>query len=197
MTDLFRNRYRIPSAQAAWWDYANNGAYFITICTHDRVHLFGRITNGIMNLSDIGMVAHQCWMDIPAHFPFVELGAFVVMPNHVHGIIIIDNQDNQIETQNFASPQNPSPQNPSPQNQKSQNKFGSQSKNLASIIRGYKTGVTKYATMNNIPFKWQSLYHDHIIRNDGEYLRISEYIVNNPAKWEQDMFNKKDGKGLF
>ncbi len=188
MTDLFRNRYRIPSARAAWWDYANNGAYFITICTYDRVHFFGRITNGIMNLSDIGMVAHKCWMDIPTHFPFVELGAFVVMPNHVHGIIIIDNQDNQIETQNFASPQNPSPQNPSPQNpspqnQKSQNKFGPQSKILASIIRGYKTGVTKYATMNNIPFKWQSLYHDHIIRNDGEHLRISEYIVNNPAKW--------------
>jgi len=215
MTDRFQNRYRIPSARAAWRDYANNGAYFITIKTAGGEHCFGRVVARKMNLSDIGTVAHKCWMDIPTHFPFVELGAFVVMPNHVHGIIIIDNPENpntakpddeqiigndnehtvrldSVETQNFASlPPEPPTYGPQSPHSKTINKFGPQSKNLASIIRGYKTGVKKYATMNGIPFQWQPLYHDHIIRDDGEYVRISDYIASNPAKWEQDRHYRK------
>ena len=87
---LFKNKYRIGSIRASWWDYGWNGAYFITICTHNRIHYFGEVENGKMNLSSLGEAAEKCWYEIPLHFPFVRLGSFVVMPDHVHGIIIID-----------------------------------------------------------------------------------------------------------
>ena len=167
--DKFQNKYRIPSARAKWWNYSNNGLYFITICTAGHEHFFGEIVND-MELSAIGKIALQCWLDIPNHFPFVKLDAFVVMPNHVHGIL---------EIVNITPPPT------------TKNKFGPQSRNLASIIRGYKIGVQKYATYNKIDFDWQARFHDHIIRNDAEFHRIHHYIVENPAKWKQDKFFNK------
>ena len=183
--EKYKNKYRISSTRLQNWDYGWNGAYFITICTHNREHYFGEIVNKKMELSEIGIAAEKYWYEIPQHFPFVKLGAFVVMPNHIHGIIIIDkNDDNDItdtdttvETQNFASLSSPP-----------KNKFGPQSKNLASIIRGYKIGVTKFAKQINPQWKWQSRYYDHIIRNDKSYKKISEYIVNNPVNWRDDKF---------
>ena len=190
--EKYKNKYRIPSARLQKWDYGWNGAYFITICTHNREHYFGEIVNGKMELSKIGIAAGKYWHEIPQHFAFVKLGVFIVMPNHIHGIIIIDkNDDNDIvttvatvETQNFASQQQQ--QQPTT----SKNKFGPQSKNLASIIRGYKIGVTKFAKQINPQWKWQSRFYDHIIRNDKSYNKISEYIVNNPVNWQDDKFYK-------
>ena len=95
MQNKFQNKYRIPSARLQTWDYANNGAYFITICTQNREHFFGNIKNGNMQLSEIGKLAQQFWYEIPNHFPMVELGNFVVMPNHVHGILIIDKTNDE------------------------------------------------------------------------------------------------------
>jgi len=95
MQNKFQNKYRIPSARLQTWDYANNGAYFITICTQNREHFFGNIKNGIMQLSEIGKLAAQFWYEIPNHFPMVELGNFVVMPNHVHGILIINKTNDE------------------------------------------------------------------------------------------------------
>jgi REP element-mobilizing transposase RayT len=106
------------------------------------------------------------------------------MPNHVHGIVIINKPDgmvktqNMVETQNIASLQPGNPQNP----------FGPQSQNLASIVRGYKIGVTKFARQNGIPFLWQTRYHDHIIRNEREYETICRYIYENPQRWLKDKF---------
>jgi REP element-mobilizing transposase RayT len=110
---------------------------------------------------------------IPSHFPFVLLDAFVIMPNHVHGILLIDKP---VETQHLASLPPP------------QNRFGPQSQNLASIIRGFKIGVTKYANQHQITFAWQSRYHDHVIRNTGDYDRIRQYVAENPQKWSADTF---------
>ncbi|MFA4967912.1 MAG: hypothetical protein WC624_06850, partial [Candidatus Margulisiibacteriota bacterium] len=108
-----------------------------------------------------------------------------VMPNHVHGILVIDDDGVFVETQNFAS-LHPQPPPPKPlQN----NQFGPQSKNLASIIRGFKIGVKKYATMHNIYFAWQSRFYDHIVRNHKSLSRIRKYIVENPMKWENDRNN--------
>lgn len=199
--DKYQNKYRISSARAPFWDYGWNAAYFVTICTHNRVCWFGKIVeaqhSGLpkqMQLSEIGKIAEQCWQEIPGHFPFVELGAFVIMPDHVHGIVIIDKPDdgrndgnenennaetqNPAETQDFASLQNDT--------NKPKNKFGPQSKNLASIIRGFKIGVTKNARCIDPEFSWQSRYHDHIIRNGKSYDNISRYIINNPAKWNEE-----------
>ncbi|WP_143470442.1 transposase [Labilibaculum filiforme] len=87
----FQNKYRIPSARAVWWNYFNEGRYYVTICSHNRQWFFGSISDQKMELSSIGKLAHQFWFGIPDHFPFVKWHAFVVMPNHVHGIIEISN----------------------------------------------------------------------------------------------------------
>ncbi|MBS4012129.1 MAG: hypothetical protein KGZ97_00005 [Bacteroidetes bacterium] len=88
--EKFKNKYRIASARAQWWNYGWNGAYFITICTQNRVHYFGEVNNGKMVLSNLGVIAYHFWNEIPNHCPFVELGNFIVMPNHIHGILILD-----------------------------------------------------------------------------------------------------------
>jgi putative transposase len=229
--DKFRNKYRIKSARHPNWDYANNAAYFVTICTKGRECYFGEIANGQMKLSDIGKIAFDCWIEIPKHFPFVKLDALVIMPNHVHGIIIIDkpvetqyftchNQNDQynnkrdVETQDFASQNNQcnnerniktqdfASQNNQCNNERNietqdfaslripKNKFGPQSKNLASIIRGFKIGVTKNARQIHADFSWQSRFHDRIIRDNNQFERIQTYINNNPLHWEKDKMNK-------
>ncbi|MFT5749930.1 MAG: putative transposase [Ancylomarina sp.] len=179
MSDKYKGRYRIESARLKSWDYGWNAAYFVTICTHCREHYFGDIVDGRMQLSEIGQLANKYWLEIPKHFPFVELDAFVVMPNHLHGILVINkpNDERHVETQNFASlPLG------------TQNKFGPQSQNLASIIRGFKIGVTKNARKIKPDFMWQARFYDHIIRNDESLFRIRDYIKSNPLKWAKDKF---------
>ena len=184
MTEKFQNKYRIASARLPQWDYGWNAAYFVTICTQGREHYFGDIIDGSMLLSDIGHLANKYWLEIPKHFPFVELDVFVVMPNHVHGIVIINKPNDEchderyVETQNFASLPF-----------ESKNKFGPQSQNLASIIRGFKIGVTKNARKIKAGFAWQSRFHDHIIRNNKSFNRIQAYIQSNPQNWKKDKFN--------
>ena len=175
---LFNHRYRIASARAQWWNYGWNGAYFITICTSNREHFFGHIKNKIMIVTPAGKCAYDSWLNIPKHFPFVELGEFVVMPNHVHGIIIINKMNTKSKMEDPIILQ-------------TRNEFGPQSQNMGSIIRGYKIGVTKYCKNKNILFGWQTRYHDHIIRDQNEFERISKYIRNNPLNWKKDGFFKK------
>ncbi len=92
---LYKNRYRVESTRWKHWDYSSNGEYFITICTKNRNPYFGKIRNGVMGLNEIGNMTAIYWQNIPLHFPFVELGPWVVMPNHVHGVIIINNGESQ------------------------------------------------------------------------------------------------------
>lgn len=179
--------------RANWWDYSSNARYFITICTRVKKPFFGEIRDQKMNLNELGKWAEICWQDIPNHFPFVELGAFVVMPDHIHGIIIINKPlsiGTNVESQNIATPHSLSDNN-SNINNKAKNKFGPQSKNLASIIRGFKIGVTKKSKSLYPGFKWQTLYYDHIIRNDGDLERIVKYIQNNPLNWNKKRNPKK------
>ena len=97
---LFQNKYRIESTRFKGWDYASTGSYFVTICTFDRVNLFGRVVKGQMELNQYGNIVNQCWLDLPNHYKNIRLDAFVIMPNHVHGIIVIDNHD-FIDNHNF------------------------------------------------------------------------------------------------
>jgi len=167
MTDLFQDKYRISSIRLSHWDYGSNAAYYITICTKNRVPYFGKVKDGIIQLSAIGQIAHQCWADIPLHFPFVILDEYIIMPDHMHGIIII-NKENNIGQQHAV------------------NTFGPQSQNLASIIRGFKVGVTKGARIINGGFGWQPRYYEHIIRNENAHNRIVNYIKNNPKNWRKN-----------
>lgn len=195
--EKFLNKYRIASARAPWHIY-NGGIYFVTICTKNKEHYFGKIANGEMQLSIIGQIAEKCWKEIPQHFPHVEIPIWVVMPNHIHGIIVIASPaetqccmgaqnivgtQNIVETQNFASLRRRRQRRQQQQCQNT-NKFGPQSKNLASVIRGFKIGVTKYARQNNIPFAWQPRFYDRIVRNNDELNRIAIYIEQNIEKWD-------------
>lgn len=205
----FKGKYRIESTRATWWNYGWDAAYFITICTKNREHYFGKIgvearliaplsdKPPLMQLSEIGQIAQSCWDDIPNHFPFAKLGEFVVMPNHVHGIVIIDKSqldihpiDGDVDTRLIAYP--PATSNPPATPQSiggfSGNKNPMLNDNLSRIIRWFKGRTTFESRKIHPHFAWQSLFHDHIIRNDEAYQRITTYIRNNPVKWHEDKF---------
>ena len=185
----FQNKYRSESARAQWWDYGNEGAYFITICTKNREHFFGEIINGIMHLSHLGVLADVLWHEIPHHSPNVKLGAFVVMPNHIHGILILNGNVGTLSSSSLSQPPNPET---IIKNQQMAN-ISPQSGTVSAIIRGYKSAITKHANRLGIENGWQPRFHDHIIRNEIEYQRIHNYIVNNPVKWEKDtLFKNKN-----
>ena len=214
----FRNKYRLPSTRLPKWDYGWNAAYFVTICTARRVCYFGEIANKdgdarscVSTLSELGKIAWQYWSEIPKHFPFVQLDSFVVMPNHIHGIIIINkpyvgknwtpidglnsnpgdhsNDVTTVETQNLASLQSTSRIVDQSITQP-KNKFGPQSENLPSIIRGFKSAVTINARKINPDFAWQPRYYDIIIQDKKSYNRIRKYIIANPENWCNDDFHK-------
>ncbi|MEO7047232.1 MAG: hypothetical protein ABI091_18155 [Ferruginibacter sp.] len=167
------------------YEYSQAGLYFITICCQDRIWRFGEIltdenSQPKMILNDAGIIANDCWLEIPQHFPNAKLHEHIVMPNHVHGIIELSGD--VLRAQNIE----PLPNTP-------QHKFqkiipGS----IGSIIRGYKIGIT-LGVKNIFPDEkiWQRNFYEHIIRNEKAYQTISNYIVNNPAKWYEDKFYKK------
>jgi REP element-mobilizing transposase RayT len=181
----FKNKYRIQSARLPGFDYSSNGAYFITICTKNREHFFGEIIDGKMQLSEMGEIAKDCWEQIPQHFPFVQLGAFVIMPNHVHGIIVVDKTD--VETLHATS----LPLQRDELYKGSHDIFSQlspQKYSVGSIIRSYKSAVSKNIHEFSPNFTWQSRFHDHIIRNEKEFTKISEYIMHNPQNWKEDCY---------
>ena len=305
--EKYQNKYRIPSTRMQNWDYGWAGSYFITICTRDREHYFGNVVDGKMKLSEIGIIADILWHEIKNHGKNVELGEFVVMPNHIHGIVILnepvnnngnnngndngndndnddnndndggndngndngnnggnndgnDNNDEIVETTHALSLPNPlivpnplsvpnpliapnslsvpnpliapnslSVPNPLPESNSlsvhhslsvpntlpesipltvpdplsnphvlsiqstqpagktiGQKRFQHQGKNTLSAIAGsYKSAVSKHAHRLGMEFGWQPRFHDHLIQDDSEYRRISQYILNNPAKWKK------------
>ncbi len=188
----FQNKYRIASTRLKHWDYRNNGAYFITICTANREPYFGAIINQTIALNAIGVLAEQFWMDIPNHFPFVTLGNFVIMPNHMHGILIIDrthgNRVNNVgagdtvETLHCNASTNPNTKN------QQMAKISPKSGSISTIVRSYKSVVTKHARKIHADFGWQTRFHDHIIRNNTSFNNIQNYILENPLRWEKDKF---------
>ena len=194
--EKFRGKYRIASARLQSWDYGSNGMYFITVCTGDRNHFFGEVVQGKMILSHVGIIADVLWYEIKNHAKNIELGEFVVMPNHVHGILILDNSGNNnaidgkdkaclVSTTNNAT----NTTNKINRNSIEKNRFQNQGKNtISSIVGGYKSAVTKHARRLGFDFDWQSRFHDHIIRDEQSYLRITEYIINNPQNWRDDCF---------
>lgn len=207
----FQNKYRISSIRAQWWDYGWNGAYFITICTQDRKHYFGEIQNNKMILSEVGIIADLLWHQIPIHHKNIELGDFVVMPNHIHGILIIDKQNNidldnvndtndaNNEQTGHALSQPAQPAQPDQPDQPDQSKnpgsqrFQNIGKNtISSIVGSYKSAVTKHANRLGYPHQWQKLFYDNIIRSNNDYQRISDYIVSNPEKWGKDKFKTEN-----
>jgi len=156
------------------YDYAQSGGYFITVVTYHRDLLFGKITNEEMQLNEMGKIVDECWHAIPEHFPNLELGAYIVMPNHLHGIIVI-NDDGRGTI--YRAP--------------TQEQFQKPVKgSIPTIIRTFKAAVTRRIGREHNPTGiWQKNYYEHIIRDHEDWDRIHRYIEANPSMWAEDEEN--------
>ena len=206
MADKFNNRYRISSTRLQSWDYAKNGLYFITICTKNHDHYFGEIIDNEMQLSQIGNIVESEWIKTFEMRPDMNLrmDEYVVMPNHFHATIIIGENRYNTHCGNAVFCNNAIPRRDAmhcvsttitaqtviPITQPKLNQFGRQSKNLSSVIRGFKIGVTKNARKLDPDFEWQSRFYDHIIRDSKSLKKIQNGIVNNPLQWKDNKYYK-------
>ena len=162
------------------YDYTHPGAYFITICTRDRACLFGEVVDGEMRLNEYGRIARRCWEEIPLHFPHAELDAFVVMPNHVHGIVILT-----VGARHNIGAQHAVPLLPGKTEQFGKPVPGS----IPTIVRSFKSATTRHINvLRGTPRApvWQRNYYEHIIRNEESLNRLREYIITNSMRWATD-----------
>ena len=179
-----RRSIRLPD-----YDYARPGAYFITMVTYQRDCLFGNIVDGKMHLSAMGQIAEEHWRLIPEHFPQVELGAYVIMPDHVHGIIIINGRSNADAFDRRGTTMS-CPDISCPD--VAREKFGKPVRgSIPTIVRSYKASVTRRIQRErNATAIWQRNYYERVIRNDEAHHRISLYIESNVARWVMDNENR-------
>lgn len=177
--DNAQGRHHRKSIRIKEYDYAKPGAYFVTIVTYQRDCLFGEIKNGETMLNDFGTIADECWRAIPEHFPFVELGAYVIMPNHVHGVIVINDMGDG--TGRGAAMLRPYDDNPNP------HKINVKPGSLGAIVRSFKSAVSyRINKEHNATGIWQRNYYEHIIRDEKDLQRITDYIEANPSRWDED-----------
>lgn len=188
--EKFQNRFRIPSARANWHDY-NCGVYFVTICTKNREHYFGEICTGPqMQLSPIGQYAYEQFMNVKSHYPYAEIPLFVIMPDHIHAIVTIDGENDCGDGVHVNCRDGVHTVSTDIVNHQMQTI--AKCKGLLSVVvGGLKRAITHYANENNIPFAWQTRFHDRIIRNQDEFDKISDYIEKNVVNWQNDMGNMK------
>lgn len=163
--------------------------YFVTLCTAEREHYFGKYENNKILLSEIGEIVQKEWIRTQEIRPEmnIELDAFCVMPNHFHGIIIIgENEYNRRDAMHGVSTGDAMHRVSTTTKTEKQNQFAPQRKNLASVIRGFKSSVTMYARKNNIDFAWQTRFYDQIIRDNKSFIKIRQYIENNALNWHDE-----------
>jgi len=158
---MFKNKYRVESGRLKGYDYSSPGAYYITTVTKNRKCYFGNVVNDKMILNEFGKIVNNFWKEIPKHFPYVILDEHIVMPNHVHGIIILDEFTEISKTKEKRQP-------------------------IGVIINQFKRICTITIRMTDINFGWQPRFHDHIIRNEDDLNRIRQYIIDNPKNWNSD-----------
>jgi putative transposase len=223
MAELFQNKYRIASARLPHWDYGADGGYFITICVNEMRHEFGEIVHDGLAPTPLGEIAGLHWLEIPTRFLYARLDAHVIMPNHMHGILIIDKgamphhgtdyegnaidvvgddgnrhgidgkpnaidvvgddgNGHGVETRFIASLHH------DPRGGVTGHMNPMLHHNVARIVRWYKGRCAYEMRKVNPAFRWQARFWDRVIRNEAEYERIRNYILNNPAKWQQDRF---------
>jgi REP element-mobilizing transposase RayT len=187
---LYRAKYRVESARLNGWDYSSNAHYFVTICTKSWICFFGEVIDGTMNLSTIGEIAAEEWQKTEQIRPNVRLDEWVIMPNHIHGIIVIENEiatesndkrNTIVETSRWDV-------------SKTRHRRASTGQllpnSLSSIIGQFKSVCTKRIRKYELPkFAWQPRFYDHIIRSEESLNKAREYIRNNPLKWESDKNN--------
>ncbi|HHT9112849.1 MAG: transposase [Planctomycetes bacterium] len=185
----FQGKYRIESTRLKDYDYSLNGAYFVTVCTKNSMHLFGSIVDQKLIPNRQAEVVTECWLGLPAHYTNCVLDKFIIMPNHVHGIIIIDNEiaETGLKLNNTIVETGLKPVSTAG--------WVTKPYSLSEIIRGFKTfsarRINEYQNTRGKAF-WQSRFYDHIIRNREELKRIRQYIIENPLKWELEKNNHEN-----
>ena len=207
----YNNKFRIESTRLQKWDYRNAGVYYITICTQNREYYFGEILNDKMQLSSVGVIANTLWYEIINHSNNVALDEFVVMPNHIHGILILDNDKNDIggidediddDCRDVAyrdvayrdvacNVSTGITEMTLGEKNEFMSTISPKSGSVGRIIGSYKSAVTKYAHKLGFDFAWQSRFYEHIIRNQKSLQKIQDYIINNPKNWENDKLNNR------
>jgi REP element-mobilizing transposase RayT len=202
--DHSSKRYHRRSIRLKGYDDTQPGAYFVTLCTHDRVCLFGEVVEGQMRLNELGEIVCQCWLAIPDHFPQTALDAFVIMPNHVHGILwIVDAATDDIVGATHASPLQLQPLQPQHPTSPLQPQYptlplrlvsspGPKRQSIGAIVGSFKSAASKRINERRgtpgAPV-WQRNYYEHIIRSEDSLARIREYIAENPLRWHLDREN--------
>ena len=174
-----RKQYHRRSIRLPGYDYTQPGAYYITICTYQKQCWFGDVVNGIMHCNQLGHIAHSFWLALPCRFPHIQLEAFVIMPNHLHGILmILDGQSNTMITDYHP---------------RKMEKFGKPvTGSIPTVIRSFKSAVTKRINLlrrSSSPPIWQRNYYESIIRIESGLDKVRDYIVNNPQHWDSDQEN--------
>jgi REP element-mobilizing transposase RayT len=165
------NKYRIESARLKEWDYSSHAAYFVTICTYGHKNYFGKMNGTIVELSTIGKIVKEEWLHTQEIRKDIRLDEYIIMPNHLHGIILLLHDE---------IPE------------------GTKISNLSNIIKGFKSSVSKrIQNEGNSEFKWQSRFYDHVIRTEESLGNIRNYIISNPDKWELDEYNRKEEESFL
>ncbi|MEH2305082.1 transposase [Nostoc sp.] len=209
----YKGKYRVDSTRLPAWSYASNAGYFVTICTDDKKCFFGEVVQGEMQRSPIGEIAYKLWYEIPNHFSNCQMDSFCVMPNHIHGILVInqireeDAMNPRTQEEDVMNPQireegvmNPRIQEEDAMNRVSTSQRGDGqrggvtglfnpmlSKNsLSKIVRWYKGRCSFEINQIYKGFGWQERFHDNIIRDEFALDQIRQYIINNPINWECD-----------
>jgi len=181
-TNKSRKRNRLKN-----YNYNNDGMYFITSCAQGRIEYFGKIKNEKMEYSKYGNIILKFWQEIPNHYKNVFLDEYIIMPNHIHGIVVIDStvnlNSNKIATKTVGTAHCAVPTVDNSKN------YGL----LSKIIKSFKEISLKTIRrdFNDYEFKWQRSFHDHIIRDEKSLQKIRRYIYYNPAGWEMDRNNLK------
>lgn len=173
------------------YDYRWAGLYFVTICTQGREPYFGDVVNGEMIVSDEGQIAFDYWLEIAQPWPHVMLGEFVVMPNHVHGIIGLENPSEKYAILPVPGTNTKATILDGPAKNQEMAALAPKVGSLSHIIGLYKSACTKIIrSVSTEPFGWQPRFYDRIIRSQRELENIEQYILNNPTNWEQDQLFK-------
>ena len=194
---LFKNKYRVESTRLPEWDYGQAGYYFVTICTKDRVHFFGKIVAGDMQLSPIGEIVEQEWSKTQIIRSNVILDEWIIMPNHMHMIVVITHKIGSIHVETPRSVETPHPvETPrrGVSTQKQSQTIAASEKwaanTLGSMIGQFKGKCTKrIRTQGYNDFSWQSRFFDRIIRSEDALHKARFYIASNPMNWDQDRDN--------
>jgi putative transposase len=185
MIDKQDNRRR--SVRLKEYDYSQTGAYFVTICTQNRECLLGEITDGEMKLNNAGRIVQLAWDKLPRRYLETELDAYVIMPNHLHGIVILHSESVGARSSRPDESKTVGAGSSCP-NKGRENRAPT----LGTIVAYFKyQTTTQINAIRNVGIQkfWQRNYYEHVIRNEADLAEVREYILNNPARWNEDDYN--------